>query len=103
MEALQFAKFLLGLGILALRAQGNPQVVMCLLKIRLQLDGPPKSSDRPRFIVLRLQLFAQIELRVGIAGSKFSRFSELRERTGVIPLPAKNYTQHQVSVRVPWI
>src|SRR5262250_3359146 len=84
-----------GLG-LARRAQGDAQVVVRLLEIRLEYNGFLKRRDGAGRVASHFQLHAEVAQGFGILGIELHGAAELREGAGGIALTAKSYAEHVV-------
>src|SRR5262249_37756638 len=82
--------FLSGFG-LARRAQGNAQVVMRLLEVRLESNGFLKRRDGAGRVAGRFELHAKVAHGVGTLGIEFHGAAELGEGSGGVALAAKRY------------
>ena len=91
-----------GTGI-ALRTQGDTQVIVRLFEIRLQLDRPPEGRDRAGCVAIGFEFFAEVTLCLRIIGIDFDGFAELGEGASVIALAAQRHAQQRVRPCVPGI
>ncbi len=99
MERVQLAQLFFSFRSLTLGAQCDAQIVVRLLKIGLQRDGAPKSSNSTRQVATGLEFPAKIVLRLRIVGRQLGGLAKLFQSAGMILLSSENFAEHQVRAR----
>ena len=92
----QFIQFLLGIAGLPLAAQGEGEIVVGLLEIRLQFDSATKGRDRSSDVAPCPQLPAQVILGLRIIRIQRHRHPKLFQCVVMVTLTAQSHAQHEV-------